>query len=103
MKICIHCGMTYQNDDEFCWSCEELLNDAKECPSCGEWADADFDICEDCHMDWVRKYLRHMKEFRDEITDAQFDNFCDVAEGNDPWELLLKLHRLYPREVDAHE
>lgn len=98
MKICIHCGVTYDDSDYLCWKCDEYLVPAKECPSCEEWMDADFDICEACHTDWVRKFLRHAEAFRSEITDAQMGNFEKWSDEDSLLYFYQKLRKVYPNE-----
>ena len=101
MKICNFCGVTYHDNDYLCWKCEEYLVPAKECPSCEEWMDADFDICDDCHMDWVRKFLRHTEAFRSEITEAQMENFDKWSDCESLRYFYLKLRKVYPNEPKA--
>ena len=96
MKICTFCDVTYQDTDYLCWKCEEYLVDAKECPSCEEWMDADFDICEKCYEDWVRKFMTHAKAFRDEITEAQMENFKKWADEESLLYFYLKLRKANP-------
>lgn len=102
MKICTNCNVTYGDSDYMCWNCFDYLVPAKECPSCGKWQNADFDICEECHLDWVRKYMRLFKAFRESITDAQFENFDKWSDGEGPETLYLKLKRLLPKEVNGN-
>ena len=98
MKLCNFCGVTYDDKDYLCWKCEEYLVEAKECPSCGEWTDAGFDICDACRMDWVRKFLRHMGSFIDETTEAQRENLEKWMDGESLYYFYLKARKVYPNE-----
>lgn len=101
MKICSFCNVTYDDENYLCWKCGEYLVPAKECPSCEEWMEEGFDICDACHMDWVRKFLRHTEAFRSEITEAQMENFDKWSDCESLRYFYLKLRKVYPNEPKA--
>lgn len=101
MKICSFCGVIYPDENYLCWKCDEYLVSAKECPSCENWMEEGFDICDTCHMDWVRKFLKHAEAFRSEITKEQMANFETWSDEESLLYFYQKLRKVYPNEPKA--